>query len=264
MLVYHEFDYLYSRDTSIVNGQVGNRRVAEPPLTERVTARLRDLIVQDELKPGERIRERELAERLAVSRTPLREALKGLAAEGLVELSPNRSATVANPEPQEIRDLLEVLGGIEGLAGELAAARAGEDEIAEIRALHHEMLAAYSRKDRLAYFKANQAIHGAIVAAGANPALVDVHRRLNARLYRVRYRSNLRNTRWHTAIEEHEAILEALEARDSRRLADTMRAHLGSTWAKVSEIDGPAPDSTTASVPVHTAMQGPEPDTDAR
>ena len=88
-----------------MNGQVGHRRVTEPPLTERVAARLRDLIVQDELKPGERIRERELAERLAVSRTPLREALKGLAAEGLVELSPNRSATVANPEPQEIRDL---------------------------------------------------------------------------------------------------------------------------------------------------------------
>ena len=263
-MVYHQIDCMQWRDTCIVNGQAGHRRGTEPPLAERVAARLRDLIVQDELKPGERIRERELAERLAVSRTPLREALKGLAAEGLVELSPNRSATVANPEPQEIRDLLEVMGGIEGLAGELAAARARDEEIAEIRALHHEMLAAWARKDRLAYFKVNQAIHGAIVSAAANPALEDVHRRVNARLYRVRYRSNLRNTRWHTAIEEHESILEALEARDAKRLAGIMRAHLGSTWAKVSEIDGPAPDSTTAAVPARTAMREPESDKDGR
>ena len=239
----------------------------EPPLAQRVATELRDLIVQDELKPGERIRERELAERLAVSRTPLREALKGLAAEGLVELSPNRGATVANPEPRAIRDLLEVLGGIEGLAGELAATRAGDAEIAEIRALHHEMLAAYARKDRLAYFKINQAIHGAIVSAAANPALQDVHRRLNARLYRVRYRSNLRDTRWHTAIDEHDSILEALEARDAKRLAAIMRAHLGSTWAKVSELDRPAADSATAAVPAvaaQTAMHEPESDKDAR
>ena len=236
----------------------------EPPLAELVAARLRDLIVQDELQPGERIRERELAERLSVSRTPLREALKGLAAEGLVELSPNRSATVANPAPQAIRDLLEVLGGIEALAGELAATRAGDEEIAEIRALHHEMLAAYAREDRLAYFKANQAIHGAIVSAAANPALADVHRRLNARLYRVRYRSNLRNTRWHTAIEEHESILEALEARDAKRLAAIMRAHLGSTWAKVSEIDGAAADAESAAVPARTPMHESESYKDGR
>ena len=221
----------------------------KPPLNEHVAVRLRDLIVQDELKPGERIRERELAERLTVSRTPLREALKGLAAEGLVELSPNRGATVANPEPREIRDLLEVLGGVEGLAGELAASRAADEEIAEVRALHHEMLAAYARKDRLAYFKVNQAIHSAIVSAAANPVLADIHRRLNARLYRVRYRSNLQSTRWHSAIEEHESILAALEARDGKRLATVMRAHIGSTWAKVSELDGPAPNTAPDHAP---------------
>ena len=87
------------------------------------------------------------------------------------------------------------------------------------------------------------------MSAAANPALEDIHRRVNARLYRVRYRSNLRNTRWHTAIEEHESILEALEARDAKRLAGIMRAHLGSTWAKVSEIDGPAQGAATREQP---------------
>ena len=231
-----------------------SRPAPEPPLAEQVASRLRDLIIQDSLKPGERIRERSLAEQLAVSRTPMREALKVLAAEGLVELSPNRGATVAAPGPREVHDLLEVLGGIEALAGELAAVRASEREVAEIRALHHEMLAAYAREDRLAYFKVNQAIHGALAAASGNPALVEVHRRINARLYRVRYRSNLRNTSWHTAIEEHESILAALEARDARRLAAVMRTHLGSTWSKVRELDGPTaepvPDGEPAAQPI--------------
>lgn len=217
---------------------IRDQRAATLPLTQQVATKLRDLIVQDELKAGERIRERDLAERLAVSRTPLREALKVLATEGLIELSPHRGAVVADPDLEKIRDLLELLGGIEALAGELAAARASDEEIGEIRALHYEMLAAYARKDRLEYFKANQAIHAAIVAACGNSAITDEHKRINARLYRVRYRSNLRNKNWHTAVDEHGEILEALEKRDSDRLSKILRAHLGSTWAKVSELAG--------------------------
>ncbi len=218
------------------SAETGGQSPAPLPLTQRVANKLRDLIVQDELKAGERIRERDLAERLAVSRTPLREALKVLATEGLIELSPHRGAVVADPDLKEIRDLLELLGGIEALAGELAAVRASDEEIGEIRALHYEMLAAYARKDRLEYFKANQAIHAAIVAACGNPAIADEHRRINAQLYRVRYRSNLRNENWHTALDEHGEILEALEKRDSDKLSKILRSHLGSTWEKVSEL----------------------------
>lgn len=100
--------------------------------------------------------------------------------------------------------------------------------------LHFEMLAAFERQDRLAYFKLNQAIHRAIAAAH-NAPLAEIHAQLNARLYRVRYRSNLNNAKWHSAIEEHEQILAALTARDGTALARTLRAHLGSTWTKVSE-----------------------------
>ncbi len=108
------------------------------------------------------------------------------------------------------------------------------------------MLAAYARKDRLEYFKANQAIHGAIVAACGNPAIADAHRQINARLYRVRYRSNLRNEGWHTAIDEHGEILEALEKRDSDKLSKILRAHLGSTWDKVSGLAEAKTDSEAA------------------
>ena len=209
-----------------------------PPLTQRVAGRLRDLIVQDQLKPGERIRERDLADRLAVSRTPLREALKILATEGMVTLAPNRGAVVASLTPDEAFDLLQVLGVLEALAGELACTRATDAEIDEIRALHYEMMAAYARKDRLEYFKVNQRIHLSIVAASRNAGLAETHDRINARLYRIRYRSNLRNRKWHTAIEEHQAILEALDRRDGALLSTVLRDHLGSTWAKVSETFG--------------------------
>ena len=205
-------------------------------LPQRVASRLRDMIVQDALTPGQRIRERSLAEQLKVSRTPLREALKVLATEGLVELSPNRGALVANPSPEEVRDMLQVLGVLEGLAGELACAQATADEIDEIQALHYEMLASFARKDRLEYFKLNQKIHQAIVAASRNVSLIETHARLNARLYRVRFQSNLRNRTWPSAIDEHTAILDALMRRDGATLAALMRDHLGSTWTKVSEI----------------------------
>lgn len=207
------------------------------PLTSQVATIVRDMIVQDRFEPGERIRERQLSEELNVSRTPLREALKILEGEKLISLLPNRGAVVADPAPSEVRELLQVLGALEALGGRLAAENATDADIAEIRALHFEMLAAFSRKDRLAYFKLNQSIHTSIVAASCNASLIDTHIHFNARLYRVRYRSNQRNAKWHEAMDQHEDIILALEARDGELLASRLSAHLGNTWDKVSVDD---------------------------
>ena len=222
------------REDHVDEEPVAKASVHRLPLTQQVAAAVRDMIIQDELRPGERVRERELTERLNVSRTPLREALKLLAAEGLLDLPPNRGAVVADPAPEQVRDRLELLGVLEGLAGEWAARRASDEEIAEIRALHFEMLAAFSRKDRLAYFKLNQAIHATIVKASRSRDLIELHARVNAQVYRIRYRSNLQNQKWPTAVAEHENILKALEARDAKRLGNILRHHLGSTWTKVN------------------------------
>ncbi|NQW12501.1 MAG: GntR family transcriptional regulator [Alphaproteobacteria bacterium] len=209
---------------------------ASPTLAQVVAARLRDMIAQNDLPPGTRIRERTIAEQLAVSRTPLREALRILATERLVELLPNRGAMVCAPEPKHVKDLLSVLKALEALAGEQAADNASDAEIAEVRALHYEMLACFERKDRLAYFKFNQAIHHAIVRAAHNEPLAELHSQTNARLYRIRYISNLKNGNWHTAIEEHERILDAFTRRDAKALSQILHDHLGSTWTKVNEI----------------------------
>ena len=105
-------------------------------LHQEVATRLRQRIVEGQIAPGAKLNERELSEQLQVSRTPLREAIKMLAAEGLVALLPNRGAVAASLGEQDVADTFEVIAGLEGQSGELAAQRITDAELAEIRALH--------------------------------------------------------------------------------------------------------------------------------
>ncbi|MCF3934682.1 GntR family transcriptional regulator [Acuticoccus sp. M5D2P5] len=193
---------------------------------ERVAQLIRERILEDELSPGTAIRERTLATELGVSRTPLREALKILATEGLVELAPRRAATVAAPSVREQRELLQLLGALEGFAGALACTLATPEDIRQLRALHYEMLAAYMRGDRLAYFHRNQDIHTSLVAITKNRVLIEHHRRLNAQVYRLRYVTNLKTERWESAIKEHELILDLLERREADAIRPVLEDHV--------------------------------------
>jgi DNA-binding GntR family transcriptional regulator len=209
------------------------RRIERRPLHEEVIDQLRDRIVQGELAPGARLNERVLCEQLGISRTPLREAIKMLATEGLVELMPNRGAIVTPLKAANIADTLAVMGALESLAGELACANADEAEIAEIRALHFEMLAHHARRDLAGYFKYNQLIHLRIIEASGNPVLTNTYRQLNANVRRARYMANLSQERWDAAVREHEEILSALAARDAARLKRLLAEHLAHKVASV-------------------------------
>ncbi|HWG78381.1 MAG TPA: GntR family transcriptional regulator [Stellaceae bacterium] len=195
-------------------------------LHAEVTSRLRHLIVEGLIPPGARLNERVLCEQLRVSRTPLREALKVLAAEGLAELMPNRGAVVTPISIAEIDHVFEVLGPLEGLAGELACARISNEQSAQIRALHFEMLLHYDRGDRAEYFRCNQAIHHGINRAAGNPVLQASYGALNTRVRRARYFANMTQERWDQAVAEHSQMLEALERRDGRRLRRILEIHL--------------------------------------
>ncbi len=208
------------------------------PLHAETVDRLRDLIVQGELAPGSRLNERVLTARLGVSRTPLREAIKLLATEGLVDLLPNRGAVVAPIDPARIAETLTVMGALESLAGELVCAQASDESLADIRALHYEMLAMHARRDLDGYFRYNQAIHLKIVEASGNAVLAQTYRQLNANVRRVRYMANLSAERWDAAVQEHEAILAALNARDAARLKRLLRDHLAAKLASVLEAIG--------------------------
>jgi len=200
--------------------------IAPSALHDAVVGHLRALIVEGRLMPGQRLNERILCEQLKVSRTPLREAYKVLAAEGLVRLLPNRGAEVLRLTETEVIELFELIGGLEALSGELACARIDAAQLAEIRALHFEMLACHARHDLAPYFDLNRRIHEAISGAAGNSMLVETYKRVNMRCQSLRYRSNFDQEKWDAAVADHAAMLEALEQRDGVRMRALMTAHL--------------------------------------
>jgi DNA-binding GntR family transcriptional regulator len=191
-----------------------------------VAQRLRQMILEGGIDAGEKLNERDLAARLAVSRTPLREALKLLTAEGLVEHLPNRGATVVQLSADDVAHAFEVMAALEGLSGEFACARIGTDEIAELQALNYEMRAHHARGDLPAYYRVNAAIHRGINRAARNPVLTETYDRLNARLQAFRFRSNFDREKWDIAVREHDAMIAALVARDGARLRRILIEHL--------------------------------------
>jgi len=203
--------------------------------------RLRDMIVQGMLMPGAKLNERAICEQLGISRTPLREALKVLSTEGLVELQPNRGAVVATLTERMVREIFTVMGALEALAGELACRNMTAHQLNEIRALHYQMLAHHARSELAPYFRCNQEIHLAIVEASGNATLAASYRSLNAHVRRARYMANLSPERWDQAVAEHEKILDALGRRDAAQLQELLRNHLGSKLTVVlAALGGPA------------------------
>jgi DNA-binding GntR family transcriptional regulator len=220
--------------------------VSAKPLTQQIASHIRELIIHDLLKPGERIREQRISDELRVSRTPIREALQILATERLVDIQPNRGALVANPGVDDIRAMLKVYSTLEALGGELACEHGGKAAIAEVKKQYGLLRAAFSAADRLAYFRANQAFHLGIVAASGNLTLVEMHGHLNLRLYRTRYLAVLRVKDWRSAARQHAGILKALLDRDGARLGGLLQAHLGFAWRQADGLAAIAAQATTA------------------
>jgi DNA-binding GntR family transcriptional regulator len=175
-------------------------------LHDEVAERLRELIRDGELEPRARVNELELAERFGISRTPLREAIKILATEGLLELLPNRGARVASISEGEVNDTIEV--------------------VASIEAKHAAMLEAWRRQDNPAYFTLNREIHETIMRASGNPILQGIYATLSGRIQRARYAAHKTPEQWTKAVDEHEEILRLLKARDGERLARVLREHI--------------------------------------
>jgi len=195
-------------------------------LHEQVAQQLRQLLVEGQIAPGAKLNERALCEVLHVSRTPLREAIKMLAAEGLVELLPNRGAVAVTLSLDDVLHAFEVMAGLEALSGELAVQRITDAELAEIRALHFEMLASWTRRDLSAYYRLNALIHRAINAAAKNPVLSATYNQVNARLQALRFRSNQDEDKWQQAVAEHEQMVQALSTRDAPAMRRVLTQHL--------------------------------------
>jgi len=217
-----------------------SRPIERRPLHEEVADRLRELITEGELPAGARLNERMLCEQLGVSRTPLREAFKVLSAERLIELQPNRGAVVTVLSEGDVVHLFELMAELEGLSGELAAARRTDAELDEIRALHFEMLAAHARRDLSAYYRLNREVHALINRCARNPVLTETYESVNLRIQNLRFRSNFNRDKWDAAVAEHGEIVEALARRDAAALRRLLERHLSSKLdAVLEELRGP-------------------------
>lgn len=205
-------------------------RIQRKNLPDEVAALLRDMIIQDELAPGAHIQEAALCERFGISRTPLREAIRVLVAEGLVTPLPRRGAIVATPTPEEIQGLFYALGALESVCAPLACENLTAADIEALERQHTTMLAHYKRRQMKSYYRANQAIHQGIVRAARNPFLADLHGSLSLRILRARYFIAMPTSSWSRALREHDEMLTLVRARDGRRLAELMLRHMLGSW----------------------------------
>ncbi len=199
-------------------------------LHQEITGEIREMILSGKIRPGSKVPEKELAEQLEISRTPLREALKALSVEGLVTLMPNRGASVSVVTRQQLGELLPVMGVLEELGGALLCARLAEAEdragmLAPLEALHGEILDGYAARDEARYRKANKAFHEAVITLGGNGELLEIYRVALARMHMSRFLAEKTAEDWAQAVADHEAIMAAIRAGDGALAGRLLRHH---------------------------------------
>ena len=212
--------------TDDIHDEIAEQSIARRSLHDEVAGRIRTAIIEGRLPPDERLNERVLCNIYGISRTPLREALKVLASEGLVVLHPNRGASVPALSVRDLDATVAVMSHIERLVGETVVQTITDAGIEKIKSLHNQMAHHRSNGELPLYFQKNQMIHTGLVEQTGNPVLVYVYAGLNTRMLRFRYLANRKDERWKEAMREHEDILGALIARDGPRLARLLHDHL--------------------------------------
>ena len=193
-----------------------------------VTDRIRQLIVESHLQPGQRVPELEISRDLGVSRTPIREALKVLASEGLVELLPLRGAVVKTFSRKDATDMLELMGLLEVFAAEKAC-QADQKKIDTVLAAQEKMKQLHAKGKRSEYFQVNQQIHDAIVAMAENESLTLMHNALSKRMRSLRFSGNSTPDNWRNALNEHGEISSALQQRDIKKIKKAVGLHFENT-----------------------------------
>jgi DNA-binding GntR family transcriptional regulator len=206
------------------------------PLRDVVFKTLREAILRGDLKPGERLMELQLAAKLGVSRTPIREAIRMLEQEGLAVTIPRRGAEVARMTLKDMEDVLEIREALDELAVQIACTRITQEQLDRLRKVKEEFELCTRGSDVKKIAQADVAFHDVIYEATGNPKLVSMLSNLREQIYRYRveYLKDSRN--YPVLIREHETILEALRARDKERATAAMQEHVANQAAAVKEI----------------------------
>ncbi|MCR9151764.1 MAG: GntR family transcriptional regulator [Rhodobacteraceae bacterium] len=200
--------------------------MADQILSDQIAQSLRRQILGGKLAPGDSIKERDNAAEMGVSRTPMREAIRILAKEGLVILRPSRSPIVANPTLDEITDNIEVLACLEMKSAQLACERATDAELQQIQSIQHHMEAVYDTVDPIDVFEIDMSFHLAIARASHNRSMAETHQSYLSRLWRARYLSAIRKRSRERVLRQHRAIVAGLLARDPEQVTRELGSHL--------------------------------------
>ncbi len=196
------------------------------PLRDVVFNTLRKAILTGELKPGERLMEIHLANRLGVSRTPIREAIRKLELEGLVIMIPRRGAEVAQITEKSLKDVLEVRRALDALCVELACDRIDEEATQQLKKACEEFERATETKDATTIAKADVELHDIIVRATGNQRLIQLINNLSEQMYRYRFEYIKDENRHDNLIDEHRMIYESIVKRDKEGAARAAKIHI--------------------------------------
>ena len=219
-------------------------RIAPIALYQEVAERLRQRIFSHELPPGTWVDEQALAEHYGISRTPLREALKVLASEGLVTLKPRRGCYVTEISERDLDEVFAVMSMLEGECARTSAMKASAADLERLRAIHTDLENAAAAGDIDGFFEANQAFHLALQEIADNRWLLQVIEDLRKVIKLSRHHSLFSDGRLAQSLAEHRDILQALLARDGSRAEELMRTHILSGRAALARIA--ATKNTTA------------------
>lgn len=196
------------------------------PLHLRAARHLREMIIDGRLAPGVAIDERSLCEQFGTSRTPLREALKVLASEGLIELLPRRGAIVANISVEDMREKFAVVRVLEAYAAGVVCESATQAQIDALAAIHRALLAAHKKRNATMYFELNEKFHREMVITTGNKTLVDMHATLVGHLRRARFTvMTAAQAMLPQFVKDHERIMKAIAARKGEVAAQEFRRH---------------------------------------
>lgn len=210
--------------------------MADQNLAEKIARQLRRDILRGVLEPGAPVKERETASEMGVSRTPMREAIRMLAKEGLIWLRPARSPVVANPGLDEVRDAIEVLSALEMLSIRLACLHATDADIKAIRSIEQSMAENFDTLEDIERFEIDMEFHIAIVKASHNATLAETHLSYLERLWRARFLSARRKNSKERVLRQHDAIIDALEKRNLSAATEALHAHLEHLFINIEHV----------------------------
>lgn len=202
------------------------KAIQKKTLHQEIANNLRAMIMSGELKEGDKIKEKELCDMMGISKTPLREALRVLSAEGLIRLIPNRGSYVTTPTFEEIKEMFDVMSVLEGVCARTAAEKMGSKDFSKLEKLHNKLEENFRRRDPKGYIHQNNSYHALVQELAGNKTLNQIVNGLRQKILLYRFQSLNLPERFEQSIREHRDLLAAFRNRDPEKAEKLMKSHL--------------------------------------